>query len=103
VIDKPKIGFFRGAVSSWFQAQAERAIDDYLLAPDPRYAEFIDVEEVRRLVAQHRERGDTDLGHLLLAVLMLEVWLSTYLPRALEVASAQASRAAVPPTSTAFA
>ena len=83
VIDKPKIGFFRGAVSSWFAAQAGRAIDDYLLAPDARYREFLDAGEVRRLVALHRKRGDTDLGHLLLALLMLEVWLSTYLPRAL--------------------
>ena len=81
IIDKPKTGFFRGAVSAWFQAQAGRAIDDYLLAPQPRYAEFLDRREVVRLVERHRETGAADLGHLLLALLMLEVWLSTYLPR----------------------
>ena len=100
VIDKPKIGFFRGAVSSWFAAQAGRAIDDYLLAPDARYREFLDAGEVRRLVALHREGGDTDLGHLLLALLMLEVWLSTYLPRAVADVAAPVGRAAVAPTSS---
>ncbi|HEY8645977.1 MAG TPA: asparagine synthase (glutamine-hydrolyzing) [Gaiellaceae bacterium] len=81
IVDKPKIGFFRGAVGAWFKAQAGRAIDDYLLAPEPRYAEFLERREVERLIARHRETGDPDLGHLLLALLMLEVWLSTYLPR----------------------
>ena len=81
IIDKPKTGFFRGAVSAWFQAQAGRAIDAYLLASEPRCAEFLDTGEIARLVARHRESGDADLGHLLLALLMLEVWLSTYLPR----------------------
>jgi len=81
IIDKPKIGFFRGAVGAWFEAQAGRAIEDYLLAPDPAYAEFLDPAEVARLVALHRETRDADLGHLLLALLMLEVWLKTFLPR----------------------
>ena len=58
------------------------------------------LEEVRRLVALHREGGDTDLGHLLLALLMLEVWLSTYLPRAVADVAAPVGRAAVAPTSS---
>ena len=82
IVDKPKTGFFRGAVSAWFDAQAGLAIDQYLLDSDPRYADFLDPAEVRRLVARHRQTRDPDLGHLLLALLMLEVWLSTYLPRA---------------------
>jgi asparagine synthase (glutamine-hydrolysing) len=82
VIDKRKAGFFRGAVGSWFSAQAGRAIDQYLLDPDARYAEFLDADEVKRMIATHRTTGDADLGHLLLAILMLEVWLATYLPRA---------------------
>jgi asparagine synthase (glutamine-hydrolysing) len=82
VVDKRKVGFFRGAVSSWFSAQAGRAIDDYLLAPDARYTDFLDAGEVKKLVAAHRASGNADLGHLLLALLMLEVWLATYLPRA---------------------
>jgi len=81
IIDKAKIGFFNAAVGAWFQAQAGRAIDDYLLAPQPHYGDFLDVGEVKRLVMRHRQTGEKDLGHLLLALLMLEVWLSTYLPR----------------------
>jgi len=81
VVDKPKSGFFRGAVNAWFDAQAGRAIEDYLLSPNPRYGEFLDAGEVRRLVAQHRETRNSDLGHLLLGLLVLEVWLSTFLPR----------------------
>ena len=81
IIDKPKTGFFHGAVGAWFEAQAGRAIDDYLLAPEPGYADFLERREVERLIARHRETGDPDLGQLLLALLMLEVWLSTYLPR----------------------
>jgi asparagine synthase (glutamine-hydrolysing) len=82
IIDKPKTGFFRGAVSAWFSAQADHAIDDYLLAQTPRYGDFLDRTEVARLVNRHRETGDSELAHFLLALLMLEVWLSTYLPRA---------------------
>ena len=88
IIDKPKTGFFRGAVSAWFDAQAGRAIEEYLFDADARYADFLDPAEVRRLVARHRETRDADLGHLLLALLMLEVWLATYLPRATRAVSA---------------
>ena len=42
IIDKPKIGFFNSAVDDWFRAQTRGAISDYLLAPNPRYAEMID-------------------------------------------------------------
>jgi asparagine synthase (glutamine-hydrolysing) len=94
IIDKPKTGFFRGAVSAWFDAQAGRAIDEYLLDSDPRYADFLDPVEVHRLVATHRQTHDPDLGHLLLALLMLEVWLASYLPRATAAASKKHPRAA---------
>ena len=91
IIDKPKIGFFRGAVTAWFRAQTGGVIDEYLLAPDARYAEFFDQGEVRRLIVQHRQHGDQDAGHLLLALLMLEVWLSTYIPRAISVGQGAAA------------
>ena len=81
-IDKRKVGFFRGSVGGWFQAQAERASRDYLLQDEPRYAEFIDPAAVRRLVARQTQNAETPERHLLLAILMLEIWLSTYLPRA---------------------
>jgi asparagine synthase (glutamine-hydrolysing) len=76
VIRKKKLGFFRPAVEQWLSAQTAGPIRDYLLAPDARYAEFLDREEVGTLVR------DGSQPHLVLAILMLEVWLATYLPRA---------------------
>jgi asparagine synthase (glutamine-hydrolysing) len=81
IVDKRKIGFLRGATSCWLQSQMDYAIPDYLLGPNPRYAEFLDRASVERLVTQHQS-GTTGDSHLLVAILMLEVWLNTYLPRA---------------------
>jgi asparagine synthase (glutamine-hydrolysing) len=83
IIDKPKIGFFNAAVDEWFRAQARGAISDYLLGPNPRYAEMIDRSEVEGLVRAHADDPQSDSGHLLLSILMLEIWLSEYLPRSL--------------------
>jgi asparagine synthase (glutamine-hydrolysing) len=83
IIDKRKVGFFSGAVDGWFKSQAERAVGDYLLQPSPRYADFLDRAEVRRLIEQHSAApADKDV-QLLLSILMLEVWLSSFVPRAL--------------------
>ena len=92
IVDKRKIGFLRGATSGWLQSQMEYAISDYLLAPSPHYGEFLDRAAVQRLVAQH---GGPDIGdsNLLVAILMLEVWLDTYLTRATRTAGS-----AVPPS-----
>ena len=82
IIDKRKLGFFRGATSGWLQSQMQGAISDYLLGPSPRYAEFLDRQAVESLVARHRSGGAVD-SNLLVAILMLEVWLESYLPRAM--------------------
>ena len=81
IIDKPKIGFFNAAVDGWFRAQANGAISDYLLAPNARYTEMIDRTAVERLLSEHT-RGEGGNAYALLSILMLEVWLSEYLPRA---------------------
>jgi asparagine synthase (glutamine-hydrolysing) len=94
IIDKPKIGFFNSAVDGWFRAQTRGAISDYLLGPSPRYAELIDRREVERLVTGHAN-GSGGNGYALLSILMLEVWLSEYLPRALSTGSAARDRVAV--------
>ena len=83
IIDKPKIGFMRQSVGSWFQAQAARAVEDYLLQPQPRYAELLDRGAVERLIRRGLAAPDAPERHLLLSILMLEIWLSTFLPRAL--------------------
>jgi asparagine synthase (glutamine-hydrolysing) len=84
IIDKRKIGFFRGATHAWMSAQIDGAIAEYLLAPDLRCADFLDPAALRRLVEAHASGRDRGHTQLLLAVLILEVWLRTTLPRALE-------------------
>jgi asparagine synthase (glutamine-hydrolysing) len=95
IVDKPKIGFFHNAVDQWFRAQTRGAISDYLLGPNPRYAEVLDRREVERLVHGHASGTDTRNGRVLLSVLLLEVWLSSYLPRALS-ATPEPERVPVP-------
>jgi asparagine synthase (glutamine-hydrolysing) len=81
IVDKPKIGFLHGAAGGWLRSQLAGPMHDHLLGEHPAYADLLDRAEVERLVREHGEgRGDSGL---LLAILMLEVWLSTYLPRAL--------------------
>ena len=82
IVDKRKIGFFRGATRAWMSAQVEGAIGEYLLTPDARCAEFLDPGVLRRLIEAHASGRDRTHTQLLLAVLMLEVWLTTFLPRA---------------------
>ena len=43
---------------------------------------LLDIDVVRRLVAERRA-GSARSGHALYAILMLEVWLASFLPRAL--------------------
>jgi asparagine synthase (glutamine-hydrolysing) len=83
VIDKRKVGFFRHAADGWIRAQLTRAAPHYLLNTPLASAEFLNQASVLELVDQHR-RGRSPHSELLLAVLMLEVWLTSYLPRALE-------------------
>jgi hypothetical protein len=42
---------------------------------------MLDRGQVERLVTGHADGSDTGNPHLLLSILMLEVWLSSYLPR----------------------
>lgn len=95
IIDKPKIGFFNAAVDDWFRAQTRGAISDYLLGPSPHYAEMLDRTEVERLVRGHAD-GSGGNAYVLLSVLMLEVWLSEYLPRAQAGSPASAEPASIP-------
>jgi asparagine synthase (glutamine-hydrolysing) len=83
VIDKRKIGFFRGSTGGWFNTQARRSIEKYLLQSGPRYADMLEPSVVGELVAHQRVRTEAPERHLLLAILMLEIWMSTYVPRAL--------------------
>jgi asparagine synthase (glutamine-hydrolysing) len=95
IIDKPKVGFFNAAVSAWFTSQTTGSIAEYLLAPDAAYAELLDPAEVRRLVLRHRAGEAPGAEHALLSILMLEVWLSEFLPRAVASATPARPRAVV--------
>ncbi len=83
IVSKPKRGFFRRSSVGWLQAQMPGAVSDYLLGTSPACANFLDRAVLERLLADYRAgRADRHV-HLLIAVLLLEIWLQTYLPRAI--------------------
>jgi asparagine synthase (glutamine-hydrolysing) len=82
VLAKKKRGFFNEAVGAWIGAEGGKLVDDLLLAPDPEYAQVIDQGAVRRAVTQLRG-GRADNAKLVLSLVMLELWLGDYLPRAM--------------------
>jgi hypothetical protein len=73
-------------MADWLRAQADAAISEYLLVPELR-CDALSAEAVRRLARAHVEGTDRRSGRLLLSILMLEIWLATYLPRAVPRAS----------------
>jgi asparagine synthase (glutamine-hydrolysing) len=93
IIDKPKIGFFRDSLDSWLDAQTSGAVADWLFAPNPAYAAFLNQNVVRELASDRGSLVARNRDQLLLSILMLEVWLETFLPRA--VGSTSATSAAV--------
>lgn len=83
IIDKRKVGFFNATVDTWFASQGARLASEHLLDPGARYAAFLDRDAVADMLRRHTQDPASRFGYPLLAVLMLEVWLSSYLPRAL--------------------
>jgi len=90
IVDKRKIGFFNSSVGAWFTAQTGGALQEYLLGRPLACGEILDETEVRRLVGRHVDGGGGVNPHLLLSILMLEVWLTTFLPRARAVSAPEA-------------
>jgi asparagine synthase (glutamine-hydrolysing) len=82
IIEKKKVGFFNHAVGRWFDSQAETVIEDYLLRPDPAFAELLDPGTVAGLVTSHRSSRSWASSGMLLSILMLEIWLTTFLRQA---------------------
>jgi asparagine synthase (glutamine-hydrolysing) len=82
VLDRPKVGFFSSAVGHWFDRQIGGEIVDRLLDPSARFAAYVDQKEVEQLLGR---TGSYRSSKLLLTLLMLEVWLDSYLPRAAAV------------------
>jgi len=82
VLDKKKKGFFNEKVGSYLNASGGALIESVLLGPDPAYAQVIDQAVVRRAVAEYRA-GQIANEKLLLALVILELWLGKFLPRAM--------------------
>ena len=91
IVDKRKLGFFRKASSAWLHAQLPGAVSDYLLGSSPHVAEFLDRPALERLIAAHRA-GSYEHVHLLISILMLEIWLASYVPRATAATASGAER-----------
>ena len=85
VLDKKKRSFLNETTGPWLGAADGTLVDRVLLRPDPAYAAVIDQSAVRRAVAEWRS-GRAGSERLLLALTMLELWLSEYLPRAMSPA-----------------
>ena len=84
IIEKPKIGFFNRSVYLWLESQGQAAIRDYLVARQPIVSDFIDVQALARLAD-----GSPDQRAIVFRVLMLELWLETFLPRFAEASRAR--------------
>lgn len=81
VLEKPKRGFFNEAVAPWLRACGTDLLDDVLLAPDARIGAVVDGAGIAGAASAWRG-GDDRHAPLLLAMVMLELWLSRTLPRA---------------------
>ncbi len=93
VLDKPKQGFFRDAAGPWLAADDHAVLRRVLLNPDARYGEVVSRSAVESTVAEFRG-GAGDRAQFLLGMVMLETWLSSYLPRAFESARSTAAQVA---------
>jgi asparagine synthase (glutamine-hydrolysing) len=83
IIHKRKLGFFVGPSRGWLQARLAAGALEPVTGSEFRCAEFLDPDEVARLARAHQTGDDTSNTQLLTAILMLETWLQSYLPRAL--------------------
>jgi asparagine synthase (glutamine-hydrolysing) len=91
IIDKPKVGFFYNSLEAWIDRQLEGRAAEVLLQPEPRYGEFLDRRTVEQLIEGVRAR-EPGAAFLVNSILMLEVWLSSFLPRALAAPQEQWNR-----------
>ena len=82
LVDKPKVGFFNAEVGRWLSTNVGKDASDVLLDTGARYPNIVDRRAVTDLLTRYRDDPRSGDGHALLTVLMLELWLSTVLPRA---------------------
>jgi asparagine synthase (glutamine-hydrolysing) len=80
LLEGPKVGFFDTVTPHWVRAQLRRGGADMLLDRAARTSEMVDRAAVERSVRDALADGPVGL---LFPLLLLEGWLSLYLPRAL--------------------
>ena len=93
VLDKPKHGFFSDAAAPWLAADDHAVVRRVLLNPDARYGEVVARSAVESTVARVPRRRRRP-GAVPARLVMLETWLSSYLPRAFESARSTAAQVA---------
>ena len=69
-------------MSSWIASALEHDVADALLGERPLYSAYLDRRVVVELVDAQRTSPTPRRAQLLLAILLFEAWLQTYLPRA---------------------
>jgi asparagine synthase (glutamine-hydrolysing) len=86
VLAKRKRGFFNESVPAWLSADGGALMHDLLLARNPAIGAVLDTEVAERALREFHA-GRRGLAPFLLSLVMLELWLGDYLPRAFGLAS----------------
>ena len=93
VLQKRKRGFFNEAVGTWLSARDGEIVDRVLLSDSPAYEQVLDRGVVQQAVSSWRG-GNVRQAPFLLSLVMLELWLGDYLPRAFALADGPVRSAA---------
>lgn len=73
VIDRPKQGFGL-PLAQWFRSRFRDEMESILLDPGVRLGEFMERDEIRKLVEGH-QKGQRDFGARIWSLIWLETWL----------------------------
>jgi asparagine synthase (glutamine-hydrolysing) len=93
VLQKRKRGFFNESVGTWLAARDGEVVDRVLLSDSPAYEQVVDRGVVQQAVSSWRG-GNVRQAPLLLSLVMLELWMGDYLPRAFALADGPVRSAA---------
>jgi asparagine synthase (glutamine-hydrolysing) len=76
-VRKQKVGFFRGALDMWLEAQLNSLAGERLRAPDAAYRQFLNGAAVERLLTDYKRERSENSARILFAILLLDSWLTT--------------------------
>ena len=86
IIEKRKIGFFRNSGEIWLRRQIEAGEADRLVVKDGPLADILDIDVIGSLVETYQRRPGWEGTQLLIALVVLERWLASFVPRATAIA-----------------